>query len=80
VAWRTGSIRPGFVVHAINNLVGAVGLLAAGEVDPGPLESSGEVGWVAALLLLLAAMWSVRLCQRVGALAGQVETGIISDA
>ena len=79
VVWRTRSIRPGVVVHAINNLVGAVGLLAAGDIDPGSLESDGEVGWLAALLLLLAAMWSVRLCQRVGALAGQVETGIISD-
>lgn len=80
VVWRTGSIRPGVVVHAINNLVGAVALFAAGDVDPGELESNGEVGWVAVLLLLLAAMWSVRLCQRVGALAGESETGIITDA
>jgi membrane protease YdiL (CAAX protease family) len=80
VAWRTGSVRPGIVVHAINNLVGVVGLLVAGQLDSEPLESNGELGWVAVPLLLLAAMWSVRLCQRVGMLVDDVETGIVSDA
>jgi membrane protease YdiL (CAAX protease family) len=77
VVWRTGSIRPAIVVHAINNLVGAVGLLVAGELGSEPIESNGEVGWIAVPLLLLAALWSVRLCLRVEALASDVETGIV---
>ncbi len=80
VVWRTGSIRPAVVVHAINNLVGAVGLIVADPVDSGSLDSNGEVGWLAVPLLLLAAMWSVRLCRRVGTLVVDVETGIVSDS
>jgi membrane protease YdiL (CAAX protease family) len=80
VVWRTGSIRPGVVVHAVNNLAGAIGLLAAGEGDPGSFEPQRQLGWLAAALLLLAALWSVRLCQRIGALAGESETGIVSGA
>jgi len=79
VVWRTGSIRPAVVVHAINNLVGAVGLLIVDPLESGSLDSNGDIGWLAVPLLLLAAMWSVRLCRRVGTLAEDVETGIVSD-
>jgi membrane protease YdiL (CAAX protease family) len=64
-AWRTQSVRPVIVVHAINNLVGAVGLFAAGHIDPDSLETGAGVPWLAVLLLLVVVLWSVRLCQRV---------------
>jgi membrane protease YdiL (CAAX protease family) len=79
VAWRTQSVRPGVVVHAINNLVGAVGLFAAGHIDSDSLEASPGAPWFAVLLLLVAAMWSVRLCQRVDELAAS-ETRIGMDS
>lgn len=75
VTWRTGSIRPGIVIHAVNNLVGAVGLLAADRVDPGSLQSDEGAAWFAALLLGIAALWSLRLCRRIGEQANEFETG-----
>lgn len=80
VTWRTGSIRPGIIVHAVNNLVGAVGLLAADRVDRGSIEPDEGAAWFAALLLATAAIWSLRLCRRIGELAAETETGPPSDA
>jgi membrane protease YdiL (CAAX protease family) len=79
VAWRTGSIRPGIIIHAVNNLVGAIGLLAAGQVDGRSLEPDRGPAWFAAPLLALAALWSVRLCRRIDQVAGGVETGSRDD-
>lgn len=80
VAWRTKSIRPAIIVHAVNNLVGAIGLLAVGSVDQGSLEpDEGGVAWFAILLLALAALWSVRLCRRIDRLVVGVETASVSD-
>jgi membrane protease YdiL (CAAX protease family) len=80
ITWRTKSVRPGIIVHALNNLVGAVGLLAADQLDGGSLEPEEGAAWFGSLLLVVAALWSVRLCLRVAELAGGIETGMISDA
>lgn len=79
MAWRTGSIRPGIIVHAVNNLVGAIGLLAAGQMDRGSLEPDNRPAWFGALLLALAALWAVRLCRRVDEIVGRLETGSAGD-
>jgi len=69
VTWRTGSIRPGIVVHALNNLVGLIGLLAAGPLETEPVEQ-GVGGLVIAIaVLVMAALWSVELCARIGRIA-----------
>ncbi len=79
VAWRTQSVRPVIVVHAINNLVGAVGLFLAGRIDPDSLEASAGVPWLAIFLLLVVVLWSVRLCQRLGEIvAGETRIGMDS--
>lgn len=70
VTWRSGSIRPAVVVHAVNNMVGVVGLFATGPIQPEAVERGpGELG-VAALVLAATALWAVRLCVRLGKLAG----------
>lgn len=65
VTWRTHSIRPGIVVHAINNLVGLIGLFAAGAFETEPVEHGIGAVIVAAAVLALAALWTVRLCGRI---------------
>lgn len=80
VTWRTGSIRPGIIVHAVNNLVGAVGLLAADRIERGSPEPDEGSVWFAALLLAIAALWALRVCRRIGELAAEIETGPPSDA
>ncbi len=65
VTWRTGSIRPGIVVHAINNLVGLIGLFAAGSFESEPVEQEVGAIVVAAAVLALAARWTVGLCRRI---------------
>lgn len=80
VTWRTGSIRPAIIVHAVNNLVGAVGILAADQIDRGSLEPEEGAVWFAALLLAIAVLWSLRVCRRLGQLAGESETGPLSGA
>ena len=70
VTWRTGSIRPGIVVHAINNLVGLIGLLAAaGSFEAEPVEQKIGAIVVSAAVLALAALWTVRLCGRIADVA-----------
>jgi membrane protease YdiL (CAAX protease family) len=74
VTWRSGSIRPAIVVHAVNNMVGVVGLFATGPIPPEAVERGpGELG-VAVLLLAATALWAVRLCVRLGELAGAQST------
>jgi membrane protease YdiL (CAAX protease family) len=65
VTWRLGSIRPAIVVHAVNNLVGVVGLLAIG---PAEIETPEAGGWSVAVVvvaLAVAGLWTVRLCRRI---------------
>jgi len=69
VTWRTGSIRPGIVVHAINNLVGLIGLFAAGSFETEPVEQGIGAIVVSAAVLALAAMWTARLCGRIADVA-----------
>jgi membrane protease YdiL (CAAX protease family) len=69
VTWRTSSIRPGIVVHAINNLVGLIGLFAAGSLETEPVEQSVGAIVVSTAVLALAAMWTVRLCGRIADVA-----------
>ena len=69
VTWRTSSIRPGIVVHAINNLVGLIGLFAAGSFETEPVEHGIGAIVVSTAMLAFAAMWTVRLCGRIAEVA-----------
>lgn len=65
VTWRTESIRPAIVVHAINNVVGLVGLYAAGVSGPRvPEVGIGTLGF-GVVLVVIVVFWSVRLCRRI---------------
>lgn len=80
VTWRSGSIWPAAVVHAVNNLLGVVGLFTTGPIEPETMEPGpGELG-VAALLLTAAALWTVRLCTRMGEVAGQRPVAGVAEA
>ncbi len=70
IAWRTGSIVPGIVVHVVNNLVGLVGLLATGPVKPEAIETTPVHVFLAAAVLPLVGLWVYRLCLRIGEQAG----------
>ena len=70
IAYRIGSIRPGIVVHAVNNLVGLIGLLAAGSVDPAALEADSSYVPIALVILPAAALWAAYLCRRIAEVAG----------
>jgi membrane protease YdiL (CAAX protease family) len=65
VTWRCRSIRPAIAVHAINNVVGIVGLFWSGPVDVESVEYGVGTLVVAAVLLVVACYWVVRLCLRV---------------
>ena len=65
VTWRTDSIRPAIVVHAVNNLVGLVGLLATGVSDRVAPEGGVGTSLFGALLLVASAVFAVRLCRRI---------------
>ncbi len=71
VTWRTGSVRPAVLVHAVNNLVGLTGLLLSGTVRPEEIERTAGTIAFSLALLAAAALWSVRLCRRVGLLMGE---------
>jgi membrane protease YdiL (CAAX protease family) len=75
VTWRTRSIYPAVTVHAVNNLVGLIGLLAASEPEPGALEYGASERWLAALVLAVVGLWAIRLCRRIGEAAAR-PTGI----
>lgn len=75
LTWRTASIGPALVVHAINNVVGLAGLVSAGPIDPEALERTpGQVG-VALLILPAAALWMVWLCLRIDRVLGRSASG-----
>jgi membrane protease YdiL (CAAX protease family) len=65
VTWRTDSIRPAIVVHAVNNLIGLVGLLATGVSDRVAPESGLGTSLFGALLLVVSVLLAVRLCRRI---------------
>jgi membrane protease YdiL (CAAX protease family) len=71
VTWRTGSIRPGVVVHAINNIVGVIGLLAAGTVEVESVEPGAGELVTALAVLAVTALWVVWLCRRIDRAAGR---------
>lgn len=75
ITWRTDSIRPGIVVHAVNNLVGLVGLLAAAPFDPASAEGEEELIPLALLVIAAAGLWAVHLCRRIAAVAGERAPG-----
>lgn len=70
VAWRTGSIAPGLVIHVLNNLVGVIVILGGTMDAP---SAAGRAGSIALLVALLAAsvMWATRICLRIAAVAAR---------
>ncbi len=66
VTWRGQSIRPAIVVHAVNNLVGLLGLLASSPVGSEPIELEMRGVVVALVLLAAAGGWAVRETRRLG--------------
>jgi membrane protease YdiL (CAAX protease family) len=70
LTWRIGSILPAVVVHAVNNLIGLLGYLAAGPVDPKAIEYGSGAVPLAVTILLVAVYWAYRLCVRVDRLEG----------
>jgi membrane protease YdiL (CAAX protease family) len=72
VTWRSGSIRPAVVVHAVNNLVGFIGLMAAGQVDPESVEYEPGALIFAAIVLAAIALWAFSLTRRLGAAAAPI--------
>lgn len=70
VTWRTGSIVPAVVVHAVNNGVGLLGYLAASPVDPEELEYASGAIPLAVTILLVAVYWAYRVCLRVDRVEG----------
>jgi membrane protease YdiL (CAAX protease family) len=73
VTWRTGSIRPAIVVHAVNNVVGLVGLFATDISEPPASDEGIGVMIFGAILLMASALWAVGLCRRLGVVAESVE-------
>jgi membrane protease YdiL (CAAX protease family) len=74
VTWRSGSIMPAVVVHAVNNITGLLGYLAAGPVEPEEIEYGAGAIPLAVTILLVAVYWAYRLCvrvDRVDALSGR---------
>ncbi len=65
VTWRSGSILPAVVVHAVNNIIGLLGYLAAGPVDPEEIEYGSGAIPLAVTILLVAVYWAYRVCVRV---------------
>ncbi len=68
VTWRVGSVWPAVVVHAVNNLVGLIGLLVSGGVAPQEVDQGAGAVALTLAVLALAALWSLRLCRRIGQL------------
>ncbi len=64
ITWRSGSIRPAIVVHAVNNLVGMLGLIASDPVEPESIDYGPGATSLAVTILLVAAYWAYRLCLR----------------
>ncbi len=58
LAWRTGSIWPSMVAHAVNNGAAMLGLLVASEAAAGPAEPVGP-GEAAALLAVGLALYAL---------------------
>jgi membrane protease YdiL (CAAX protease family) len=71
VTWRTGSIRPGVLVHAMNNGVGVIGFLTAGPVDVEVVEQGPKEVVIALAVLAVAVVWVTRLCKRIDRVAGR---------
>jgi membrane protease YdiL (CAAX protease family) len=65
ITWRTRSIRPAVVVHAVNNLFGLVGLLVAGPIEVEAVERGVWLVVFAGGVLAIAVIWTVRLCRRI---------------
>lgn len=71
VTWRSGSILPAVVVHAVNNIIGLLGYLAVGpEVDPDAIEYGSGAIPLAVTILLVAVYWAYKLCVRVDRVEG----------
>ncbi len=70
VTWRSGSILPAVVVHAVNNIVGLLGYLAAGPVEPEDIEYGTGAIPLAVTILLVAVYWAYRLCVRADRVEG----------
>lgn len=70
VTWRSGSIVPAVVVHAVNNIVGLFGYLAAGPVDPEDIDYGSGAIPLAVTILLVAVYWAYKLCVRADRVKG----------
>ncbi len=70
VTWRSGSVLPAVVVHAVNNIAGLLGYLAAGPIEPAAIEYGPGAISLAVTILLVAAYWAYRLCVRVDRVEG----------
>ena len=60
---------PAVVVHAVNNVVGLLGYLAASP-EPEEMEYGSGAVPLAVTILLVAAYWVYRLCLRVDRVEG----------
>ena len=75
ITWRTASIRPGLVVHVVNNIVGIVGLFAVSPASTESFERTPASIIFALLLLVPAGAWVIHLCRRIGGIdAADAET------
>ncbi len=70
VAWRTGSIAPGLVIHVLNNLVGVVLIFAATMDAPPAAGGASGIAFLVALLTL-SAVWAARICLSIAAVAAR---------
>jgi membrane protease YdiL (CAAX protease family) len=70
MTWRSGSILPAVVVHAVNNIIGLLGYLAAGPVEPEAIEYGSGAIPLAVIILVVAVYWAYRLCVRVDRVEG----------
>ncbi|NIN71697.1 MAG: CPBP family intramembrane metalloprotease [Gemmatimonadetes bacterium] len=70
VTWRSGSILPAVVVHAVNNIVGLFGYIAAGPVEPEDIEYGSGAIPLAVTILLVAVYWAYKLCVRADRVGG----------
>jgi membrane protease YdiL (CAAX protease family) len=70
VTWRSGSILPAVVVHAVNNVVGLLGYVAAGPVEPEDIEYGAGAIPLALTILLVAVYWAYRVCVQANRVEG----------
>lgn len=66
ITWRSGSIRPAIVVHAVNNLTGVALFLLVAEPSGSPERLDPTSGTLVVILTVLVLMgaWAVSACRQ----------------